>query len=623
MIDLPRPQKNDIIKLVGRMEERHRDAHNDIRYRRAMRWMKHPVRFGTDEKGNLKGIPPAYSGTTVEYRSPRLNYESQQAKALLLSNDPTLMIRAPSADDQPKVSGCERFLAAAYTRTEERTHAHEKLVDCQVTMYAGILKTFMLPTPYKGMPERDKDEELDTWNKRTETWKKENCDIFDVFEYTYVTPDTFYYLEDSKGLACGMEIKKVNELELMEEFGLYRQKDGTYLKTQQGVPASGDMVDPVRDVEVIEFWNRQWRCIITRNGAKTTDVDTWEHGFGRVPYFIFGAFETGETDPALQHIPLLWPLYPEVESYNRLLTLRGSVAYFTGFPFYWIFSPTDADLVIEDSTGKPMSFKIEPGLARQLNPGQEWRQLQLISGFDLQKALEDTDERIKEYALPPVASGKAPASESPAWGTQLLRRYLVSLLDPLVRGRAMGTAEYMRFWLECIKKRIGQTVYANEETLDAKGNVIGKEPISIKPDDIISLDLSVSISPNLQNERISQEAHGAGLVAQGLRSRMTFMEQDSGVQAPEDELRKIDIDQAAAALWEAVYLPALVAWAQQVGGAEAVLEGDMNAEQASGMMQDTRAGVGKGSPGLEREPGLGMAPAIPQDASSTYSPTEG
>ncbi|HUT62257.1 MAG TPA: hypothetical protein VNA25_30840, partial [Phycisphaerae bacterium] len=579
-----------------------------------------PVTFGISEKGRAQGLPKGYKRTTMERRSTLIQYNGQQAKALLLGNDPSVVVRPPTDEDQPLSTREERFCKAAYSRFEELTHAHEKLADTQVHYYMGILKTHPLRTPYPDMPKIEDnadDDELLAWNTRTEEWKK-NRSVADVFEYVFVQPETYMRIKDSRGLVCAVEVKMVPEADMMEEFGLIRDDtENEYLVAEGGTPVGES--DPLRTVEVIEYWNRQYRAVIIKGGPKGGSVvDIWEHGFGRVPYFEFTAFETGELDPEFEQVPLLWPLYPEVEDNNRLQTLRTNVAYHGAFPDEYIFTAPEGDLVLDEKTGKPRVYHVVPGEAEQLNPGQEWRRIDMQSGFDLQSALKDSDARIAELALPPIASGRAPAGESPAWGTQLLRRYLVSLLDPLVRGRAMATAEYMRFWLWCIQNIIGQTVWVNADVLDGSGKVIGKEPLSLAPNEVVSLDIAVNIQPNIQNERMAQESHGSQMVAAGLRAVQTFLEEDAGRDAPEEEMRRIDIDFAKAQI-RPVMLAKLEELFKNSGMMDAVAQGTQP-EAAYEQVVDDVQGMGTGSPGQAREPGLGMAPSLPMEESSTYSP---
>jgi len=612
------PTATQVEAFAKKMQERCQKRNSQIEYRRALRWRDLPVTFGDEAKGKA-GIPSLYRRTTVEIRSPILQYNGQEAMALLNSNAPTTAIRIGNSDNQTVATRAERWCNGGRARLEEATGARYKTIDTQIFYYAGIRKCHPRRKYWDDYPSKDDDEADEDFNKRTEAYKKGQS-LLGCFEYSHIPIDTFFAApEDSHGIPACCEIKKVNTKELMEEFGL-TVADQEYLTTAAGVSATGTD-DSMRTTEVIEYWNRDFRVLVTK-GKKAKEIDVWEHGFGRVPYFVADAYETGETDEALRYIPLLWPLYPEVEENNRLHTMRTNVANLTGFPKWYIYNAATGQVVLDETTNEPKVYDFE-GPPNQLGPGQELRQIELHSGFDLQAALADSDNRLMTYALPPVASGKAPSSESAGWNTAMLRRFMISLLDPLIQGLANQEAEIDRFKLWCVKHIIGEKVYVNADVIEGSKKV-GEEAIAIGPDDIEKLadyDLTVRIDPNLQLDRIPQEKHGWELVLAGGRSMRKWLEQDCGDEAPEEEMFRIDVDKMANRMWEEVFFPQMIAWAQARAAGEGVLAGG-KAEDIVREDEAAQSGLGKGSPGLPRTPGVGMPPAMPIGQSPTYKPPE-
>jgi hypothetical protein len=609
------PTAKQVETFARKLQDRCQKRNADIEYRRKLRWCELPVVFGDEAKGKA-GIPSLYRRTTIERRSTLLQYQVQEAQALLNSNAPTTAIRIANSDNQAVATRAERWCNGGRARTEEATGGRRKVIDTQIAYYAGVRKCHPRKKYWDDYPERDEDESDEDYNKRTEAYKKGQS-LLSCFEDTFVPPDTFFAApRDSKGIPACCEIKKVNEADLMKEFGL-ETKNGDYLLTEAGVTVETD--DPLRTCEVIEYWNRKYRVLVVKGKKTNTDFDVWEHGFGCVPYFEAAAFETGETAEELRYIPLLWPLYPEVEDNNRLHTMRENILNLTAFPKWYIANAANGQIVLDETTKEPKVYDLD-GPPNQLGPGQTLVQVSLTSSFDFQAAVKDSDDRLRTYALPPVASGKAPSSESAGWNTAMLRRFMLSLLDPLVQGLANQEAAIDRFKLWCVKHIIKEKVYVNADVMEGRRKV-GEEAIAIGPEDVDKLgdyDLVVRIDPNLQMDRIPQEKHGWELVVAGGRAMRTWLEQDCGNEAPEEEMFNIDVDKAVARL-EETNQAKMQAWIDARGAVEGVL-GGTSAESVVREDETSQTTIGKGSPGLPRTPGVLMPPAPPIGQSPTYTP---
>ena len=610
------PTASQIEKIAKRMQDRAQERNNQIEYRRALRWREYPVTFG-DEGKSKAGIPSLYRRTTKEIHSPILQYNGQEAAALLGSNQPTTAIRVQNSDNQPVATKAERWDAGGRARLEEKTGALAKTRDTQIFYYAGIRKCHPRRKAWQDYPESIEGEDDADYNKRTDKYVREQ-NLLACFEYYHVPIDTFFAdPEDSHGIPRCCEIKMVPEKELLEEFGFSRTKDGEYVT---GAGVAEDTDDPSRTCKVIEYWDRTYRVLVVKGKKTALDFDVWEHGFGRVPYFVAPAFETGETDEAKRYVPLLWPLYPEVEENNRLHTMRLNILNLTAFPKWYIKIAATGAYVLDEKTGEPVTYDFD-GPPNQLGPGMELVQVFLTSSFDFQAAVKDSDDRLRQYALPPVASGKAPSGESSGWNTANLHRFMVSLLGPLVDGLASQEAEIARFKLWCIRHIIGQKVYVNADVMDGKKK-IGEEAIAIGPDDIDKLgdfDLAIRIDPNLEMDRIPQTRAGWDRVKEGGQSMRQHLEEDCGNEAPEEEMERIDVDKMANRMFEEVFFPQAVAWAQARAAGEGVL-GGASAESVVREDEASQATIGKGSPGLPRTPGVLMPPAPPIGQSPTFTP---
>ena len=606
-----------VTEFAALMKERWQPFHDEVKRRRDLRFRKAKVDFGPS------GIPKAYQTVTTEMRTPDLQYNAQQAQALVLSNRPQPTIRVSKSGLESKASEGERWLMAALARGNEASHACAGVADSQNCYGFGLYCTYPRRNAWLDYPSQAEGESDKDYDQRTEEWKKDKAAAFaSRFEFRSVPIDTVAFVEDSMGIEAVIEVKKVNEWELMKKFGLYRTGQDTYEAAESGV--SEETYVPGRQAEVIEYWNRQWRVLYVKNptGNKGKMLDVWEHGFGRVPYFLATAYLTGEIDPLERYIPLLWPMYAEAEENNRLHTMRTCVAHFTAFPQYYIRLNETQQYVLDETTHEPKVFTMTPGEMPQLPPGGEIVPVNLVSGFDLQAALKDSDERMRQFALPPIATGNAPSGESAGWNTAMLRHFLISLLNPPVQGRATAIAEVFRFWLWCVKNVCVETVYVYEEAAREAGQKGRRgEPIGLSAKDIADWEVGVVIDPDPQLDAIALEAHGWSLVQGGGCSMERHFTDYARLAAPEEEIEKIDADNAFKVLW-----PAELEKMRNLITTTNLTERAMTnsapaASLVSEIMRET--GLGKGSGGQPRVPGVRMPAAPPIGESPTYAPPEG
>jgi len=604
---LPRPTEKSIEAFAKTMKGRWDAFQTATKHRKDLRFRNAEVNFGPS------GIPEAYKTFTTEVRTPDLQYNAQQAQALVLSNAPQPVIRVSKAGLEAKATLAERFLRGALTRANEAKAVDSGVTGGQVCSGLGVYCSYPRPGAWPEYPTQADAETAEDYDNRTEEWKKAQS-FMEVFVLRSVPVDTLSFREDDRGISRLIETKKVDGQELLERFG-----DALREAASSGL--SLDSYEEGRDVEVIEYWDRQWRVLYVKNpkGKEGHLLDVWEHKFGRVPYFVAPAYTTGELEPLEKYIPLLWPMYAEAEENNRLHTMRTCVAHFTAFPQYYIYIKETQSYMIDETTGQPKVFTMKPGEMPQIPPGCEIRTVNLVSGFDLQAALRDSDMRMKEFALPPIATGNAPSGESAGWNTAMLRRFLISLLDPLVQGRAKALAEMFRFWLECIKYHVGEKVYVHEEAANEAGRKGARgEPIALGPDDIADWDVDVFISPDPQLDAVPLEQHGMVLMQNGALSMDSFMQDYRRRAAPEEEIAAIDADNAFRVLWPAE-LEKMRVWLTTTTMTERILGGE-GGEAVANEIGRTGAGLGKGSGGQPRMPGVGMPVAPPIGQSPTFTP---
>lgn len=608
---LPRPTEKMVTELAASLKKQWQEFHDLTAKRRRLRMRKEKVDVGPS------GIPAAFKGATTEVRTPDLQYNAQQAQALQLSNSPQPVIRVSKAGLEAKASLGERWLRGGLARGNEATAACAGVSGSQTCYGYGCYCSYARPNAWPDYPTQADGEDDKDYDNRTEEWKKDKALAFNErFVFRSVPVETLMFTPD---MSAVVEVKKVNEWDLMKEFGLYRTGQDTYEASQSG--EAEDSYVPGREAEVIEYWNPQWRVLYVKNprGKDGRMLDVWEHRFGRVPYFIAPAYTMGDLEPTEKYIPLLWPMYAEAEENNRLHTMRTAVAHFTAFPYYYIRMKETGQLVIDEKSNEPKVFEFTRDGVMQVPPGGEIVPVNLVSGFDLQAALKDSDDRMKSFALPPIATGNAPSGESAGWNTALLRRFLISNLNPLVQGRAKALAEMFRFWLWSIKHVCVEKVYVYEEAAQEAGQKGRRgEPIGLSAEDIADFELDVVINPDPELDAVSLEAHGWATTQGGGCSMESYLKDYRRLPAPEEEMMAIDADNAFRVLWPAE-LEKMRVWLTTTTMTERILGGE-GGEAVVSDIQRTGAGLGKGAGGQPRVPGNRMPVTMPIGESPTYTP---
>jgi hypothetical protein len=172
----------------------------------------------------------------VEIRSPIIEYNVQEAKALEMASAPVTTVKSKNSDKQSLCTMAERFCNGFYSRFEERTHADGKVADCQTAYFAGVIKTYPRRDRWPEYPKQDEGEKDEDYNKRTEDYKS-HLGISECFFSDYIPIETVF-LDDWNDPDIAVEVKKVGEQELMEEFGLSKS-NGDYYTSKPGTDTEG------------------------------------------------------------------------------------------------------------------------------------------------------------------------------------------------------------------------------------------------------------------------------------------------------------------------------------------------------------------------------------------------
>lgn len=551
-------------------------------------------------------IPEEYQGTSVEVLTAEIENSGSAQTGILATSKAIAHVPPPTETQRARTTQMERWLNFGHAELEAKSPADAPVSDSQVHGGIGFYKCFprRKEERWPDYPQPRNGEESDAeYLKRADDYKA-NQSLDAVFYYGFAPQITVYGRKDGRGIAELLEVKEVQTSDLLVDWPGFLSEIGLEEFSIPDLPVA---------VKVYEYWNRQYRAFVVEGTMKKggrklpkQTLNVWEHGFGLVPYFEAPAIETNEVDEEKRYRPLLAGLYAEAPLNNRLRTMATSVAFFTGWPFYYVKTIQTGELVMDPEEKTPRVFALVPGKMPQLGLGQEIVQIGLQAGEELRQAILDSDMRMLRYAAPDILQGQSPGADFPGVGLQKLHRLSVARLDPLAKGRAKALSEMYRFMLWSVKHVIGERVYVSGYDV-AEGQTAKWKPIALAPDDIVSMNVSVKVEPDVPIDRIGLEKHGLELLNNRAISKIEFQQDYRGKENPEEILAAIEADKVIDLANEEIRLLVM----EQLRGADAaarIIQGQ-TPEQEFARIKAERTALGKGSPGQPREEGLRMSPA--------------
>lgn len=601
-----KPDYKTILEEAKRLKEQ-RYKERDQKIAADMR-----VRFGKD----IITIPEAYRDGANPYHSPVLQEEGRQVAAILEAKAQPHVV-PPSDEHQPVTTLIEQWLAAGDIELDSvYGNCIDKANMAQVHQAIGWVYEAPKRAPYEGAPEPPDDEStaeetLDYAAKNRDYKQTEG--IAGFLERRFVPTETVYCTGDVRNPRKFYEIKEVDEQELLDTYGLTKNSDGTYSKPSDvGTMPSGKAAEHNKKVKIIEYWDRQWMCILIENplpgwrdNATPMELDSWEHGFGRVPFFPIVAFENETLDEHTKFEGPLNGIYVEVPHHNELMTMKRNVTRLRSYPSWQIVTKEQGDQVLDENGQRKVYVKFKPGEMFQAAPGQEVKELPMQVGNDLLQEVMASDARIKQFSLADVSKGVSPGADTANSAISNLRRLQRSSLERMAQNRANMYRDIYRFRLERLKD-YGETVYVYDSTT---GDMIG-----LAADQVVTTNVHVKYEPDTGNDKLIEEKQAADLTAAGLITDLEFHER-RGKENPEEFVlasikQKVRmtmlpnlITQILANLGDTQAIAQLIQANQQTGDARSAVSPVLD------QMQQMQSGLGQGSAGMPRGEGV-RSPAL-------------
>ena len=413
---------------------------------------------------------------------------------------------------------------------------------------------------------------------------------------------------------------------MLATYGITKRDDGSYTRPEN-VTTTPSGVEPwqsgtARKLEITEYWDRRYCVIVVENplpgwissirgNRQHFVLDSWEHNWGRVPYFARPAFETESMAEETKFEGPLDALYAEAPYHNWLRTIMSNIAYMTGFAPRKVITKETGEQIL-DASGTAVEFiDFEPGRARQFAPGQDEGPVTLSPEVrNVHAEVLASEGRISRYSLDPISRGVAPGADTPNSAISQLRRLQRSALDPLVKNAARQARELYKFWLQRFLE-LGETISVYSP--------VEERTLVLSPAQIVSVNVHVKNEAdkgmdNLLEEKQAFEmymAPGSPITEYELHERRGKENPDQYVRASQrDRMRRmmepIIAQQILTGMGQGQMLAQLIAANEQTGSARNAVEPLM--QQAEGSQAPT--GMGSGSAMMPRTEGV-RSPALP------------
>lgn len=463
-------------------------------------------------------VPKAYESSTIVVKAPIALDMVNTITAALTVNPPEVKFEpvASGSEAQNNAELREKFFSASWARQEQEAgrqlfrafmwdlvaygEAIVKTVERSQSAWRGYTATVRELDKRMRDPE---DAEYGHYADGREQAKNRDRDYAELtdtakkaasypIKSTDIPPATFYrWLSGEGGMSIAGEIKSIPYLEGLTRFGAGIGTGGVVVAEENlGLPRSqwSSVMSGVNTLDLIELWDWQevhyeligpGQASSSSGGGlgRGTIVKSLPHGYGikdtrtlRGPYFQAGGITTGQREPELMSLGVLFGYLDIFQLYDMLLTLTSNAAFMTGFPAYKRNAPPGASMV------SAIGAAAGPGVAPFGIDGGErdaQRPVQVVpgevlpfdvspiepprTGVDLQQAKDDTVNLFKRI-LPDALAGADSGSSGYALNQSA---YLGSLrYSPLLSNAQFALSERVGFESYLIDKCIEEKVYA-------------------------------------------------------------------------------------------------------------------------------------------------------------------
>lgn len=578
-------------------------------------------------------IPKPYELTTVEVRLPIVNDQIERLVNNLTLNGFMISVPPPrpGPTGQQRASKLEHGYKALWQALERESgeNLFHNTIDGAVETGEGIIKLMYRPDRLD-LPKRKEKEGDDEYLGRVDEYKRGAK--LPIVART-VDRKNFLPVYDEDGLCVVIEMSKRRTLDLFEKFG--------ESSVRSALGTMGVDIDPYssydagREINLIECWTRTHVSYVIAESSIMNEragmVRSFEHGYGRIPYFVTRSSETSSKDPNKKALSTAFPIRHLVPFLNSTYTMWSNIMFLTAYPTVTEERPAAAieAQYDEDSDEDPReTVMINPGQILTGPPGTKWDVLkfgplsQAMTGM-----VGEMKGIIQGTQLPSMMQGIPPGSRTSGYAIQELTAAAKAKYQTAVSNTEKMLAELLGFAAYLVDKKVQTPLQLLSEQHDNEGTRY-LDFYKLDPKDINGYyNVEIKIRPRNPADRVQEGTFMANMYAAGIVSKRAVREEGLGYEQPdemdderrvEDWLDSPEISQLI--LQKAIERSGMTALQDELAAAQQLAQGHM---QMMNMLNQSMMGAAGGAgpegamPGANGMVGGQASPGVPSVTAPT------
>ena len=375
-----------------------------------------------------------------------------------------------------------------------------------------------------------------------------------------IDPMAFYWQPD-RSLANGIaRVLTIREMGLSEyEFDL--KGEGIYLSMndiegklrvygEQDAPPVDSPSGATwgRKVGIATIWTRdEFYELVTEQPVQFSSatvhgdwklVKSGTHPYGMPPFAIAQAIHVKNPDPALAYEPALEGVFRIKPFLDHDMALLHTVKEMIALPYYYLEEVSSGQPLL-DEAGNMATFTRDAALAQRIPQGYTLKKLD----FELNQAFVLGVNMLREDmegAKPPTGQAEAQGTSQP-WTVRLLLQQARQFPSKLVQNQATAITTMIRNMvmvhsLSLEEGGFGEPVCVYGRTKD--GTLDTSTAITIEPEMVTTLDVSVDIKAVSAAEQLTLEQHGRELLNDDRvpLTPLMYVEEYMGDANPQDRI---------------------------------------------------------------------------------------
>lgn len=466
-------------------------------------------------------VPDPYFQSALKHKTSELDYSVRQITSLLQENKEQYVLYAidDKADARRLADEAREVTSAVMELLEDQHPVERARLLCHDYQCADGVAIEKMHFDY------------DFYSKvfKTKGTEKDWSDAF--FEYvketrklpirkTALDPFTCYWEFDVNGLSAVCEQGRVRKSALRDTYRNDKQIINALARTAASdvgtygpvgtIGASNTTYDDGADtVDFFEIWTRNHFYMLIEGGKDEQGKPHREvliaqkHPFKRPPYFFAPGILTGHQDPLHQFQPLVLPLYPLSLELSAVRTARFNAAFLSSFKPFYIEYDKDASVDDEEAGNLKVHF-LMPGTEIPSVRGGKIVPIDWTNLDELEKLEQSILDDRARYAFQAILAGNAPAGESTAWATRMLRDQGMVQFNQVLRNFAQMREEEIRFIYFLVSDVLKEDMPVARRIFDKKS---GKGHIAMHSLTVematANFDIEVRLSAGKASDRIA------------------------------------------------------------------------------------------------------------------------